>query len=52
MDGVREALERRGINGNGRDLVGDRMEWREVVYGRGGGGGLQGDLWVRHHPAN
>ena len=35
MDGVREALERRGINGNGRDLVGDRMVWREVIYGRG-----------------
>src|SRR5215469_11555084 len=28
MDGVREALERRGINGDGRELVGDRMEWR------------------------
>ena len=34
MDGVREALERRGVIGDGRDLVGDRIEWRGVVYGR------------------
>ena len=40
MDGVREALERRGITGDGRKLVGDRMEWRRVVYGMDGGGGL------------
>src|SRR5215469_2555281 len=40
MDGVREALERRGINGDGRELVGDRMEWRGVVYGRDNVGGL------------
>ena len=40
VDGVREALERRGITGDGRELVDDRMEWREVVYGRDGGGGL------------
>jgi len=40
MDGVREALERRGITGEGRELVGDRNEWRGVVYGRDGGDGL------------
>src|SRR5215469_591497 len=40
MDGVREALGRRRITDDGRELVGDRMEWREVVYGRNGGGGL------------
>src|SRR5215469_9818183 len=40
IDGVREALERRGITGDGRDLVGDRMERKGVVYGRGGGDGL------------
>src|SRR5215469_8771565 len=40
MDGVREALERRGITGDGRELVGDRREGRGVVYGRDGGGGL------------
>src|SRR5215469_815665 len=40
MDGVRETLERRGITGDRRELVGDTMEWRGVVYGRGGGDGL------------
>src|SRR5215469_10080164 len=40
MDGVREALERRGVIGDGRELVGDRIEWRGVVYGREDGGGF------------
>src|SRR5215469_4633397 len=30
MDGVREALERSEVIGNGRDLVRDRIEWRVV----------------------
>ena len=41
MDRWRErGVKRRGIAGDGRELVGDRIEWRKVLYGRDVGGGL------------
>src|SRR5215469_3803465 len=51
MNGVREALERRGVIGDGRELVGERIEWRGWYMEGRVGRILIRDLRVRHHPA-
>ena len=33
MVGVRETIDRRWIEGDGRDVVRDRIVWRGMVYG-------------------
>ena len=37
MDGVKDVLGMRGVGGEGRELAMDRLRWRGVVYGTGGG---------------
>src|SRR5215469_6470434 len=40
MDGIREALRARDVEGDGRNLAMDREVWRALVYGGGVGGGF------------
>src|SRR5215470_15000758 len=37
MDGVKEVIAMRGVGDDGRELVVDRLGWKVIVYGAGGG---------------